>query len=199
MLQSGDILGGMDSFNALVLGLLLALTPCSQAIENTFVSHGRAPDPTAKILSELREADRRRIPVETALKARSSYTLSNPIVVTVTVTNLFDPPLLLNGRMLVNHRRLPGEISFNIIDPDGKRCDFKRLVSPLEPKEDDFVLLARGMSIQRSIDLADFFDLHKKGIYKVQTVYRNDLDHVIGNAHSWMGIASSDVTEIELK
>jgi hypothetical protein len=163
------------------------------------VSRGRAPDSTTTILSEMRDSERRRIPLEVALKARTHYPLGDPIPVTITITNLFDPPLLLNGRLLVNHRRLPGEVSFSITDPDGKRCDFQRLVSPMAVTNEEFVLLARGMSIQRTVDLADFFAMRKKGVYKVQAYYHNEMDLIVNGSRAWMGQVVSDVNEVSLQ
>jgi hypothetical protein len=182
----------------LILNLLFSAPLC--ALEDTaFISRGRQPDSTAKILAEIREAEQRKIPLEAALKVRNHYAAGRPVDITITVTNLFDTPQLLNCRMLVNHKRLPGEISFTVTGPDGKRRDFQRLVSALELRDQDFQLLARGMCIQRSVDLADFFDMHKKGTYKVQVFYRNNIDQIVGGKHAWMGIVSSEVTDVELQ
>ena len=182
------------------IALSFACGPLWGAVgDAAFISQGRTADPTAKVLSEIREAERRRIPIDAAIKARSRYQLSEPLAVTITVTNLFDAPLLVNSRLLVNHRLLPGELSFSVVDPEGKRCEFQRLVSPFSLADDDFLLLARGMSVQRTVDLADFFTMRKKGIYKVQVSYRNSIDQIVNGHHSWMGSASSDVTEIELQ
>lgn len=163
-----------------------------------YVSRGRSPDPTAKILAEIRESERRRIPIEVAVTTRQAYKGAG-IPVTITITNLFDNPLLLNSRMLVNHRLLPGELSFTVIGPDGRKCEFQRLVAALELTDADFVLLARGMSIQRTIDLADFFKMSRRGTYKVQAFYRNETDHLINGRKAWMGIAYSDLTEFNIR
>jgi hypothetical protein len=168
-------------------------------VEDVFISHGQMPDSNQKIMAEIREDEKRSMPLEVSIKARSSYALSDSIGVTVTVTNLFDPPLLLNSRLLVNHPRLPGELSFVIIDPNGKRCEFQRLVSPIAVRDEDFVSLGRGMSIQRTVDLADFFAMRKRGVYKVRAYYHNSEDYIVDGAHSWMGTLTSDPTEIELK
>ncbi len=162
MLHASDMLIRMqpNGLILLIVGGLLA-SP-AWAVDDIFISHGRSPDSTAKVLSEIHEADQRRIPIEAAIKARSQYKIGNPIPLTVTISNLFDPPLLINGRLLVNHRLLPGELSFSIVDPQGKKCEFNRLISPMDLKSEDFVLLSRGMSVQRTVDLADFFRMEKK-------------------------------------
>ena len=180
------------------LAVLLAVSG-ARAMDDVMLSQGRAPDSSAKIMSELRDSERRKIPLEVAITARAHYPLNDAVPITITVTNLFDPPLLLNNRMLVNHRLLPGEISFIVVDPHGKRCDFQRLVSPGAVTNDDFLLLARGMSMQRTVDLADYFSLSTKGVYKVQAFYRNESGQLINGTRAWLGIAPSEVTEIEIQ
>src|SRR5882672_6563356 len=85
------------------------------------LSTGRAPDPTAKTVAEIRASEQRRIPLEVYITASENYTAGDPVEVTVIVTNLFDKPLLMNTRMLVNHPRLEGELSFRITGPSGQR------------------------------------------------------------------------------
>jgi hypothetical protein len=179
--------------------IFLGVAPSAQAMEDAFISHGRMPDSTQKIISEIREDDKRSIPLEVAIKSRSTYSNSGPIGVTVTVTNLFEPPLLLNSRLLVNHRLLPGELSFLIIDPNGKRCEIQRLVSPIDLRDEDFVLLERGMSIQRTVDLADFYQMHKKGTYKIRVYYHNSDERIVNNQHAWMGTLVSEPTDLTLQ
>lgn len=183
----------------LLTGVLLASVGTASAVQDVFISRARVPESTSKVLAEIRESEQRRIPLEAALKARARYPLGAALPVTLTITNLFDPPLLMNSRLLVNHRKLQGEISFSVTDPEGKRCEFQRLISPLTVTNEDFVLLARGMSIQRTVDLADFFNMRKKGIYKVQAIYHNDMNVLIDGQRSWMGQITSDINEIELR
>lgn len=182
----------------IVLAVLLTGS-FAPAMDDVMMSQGRAPDSTAKILSEIREADRRKLPLEVAMTARASYSVNASVPITITVTNLFDAPLLLNSRMLVNHRLLPGEISFLIIGPNGKRIEFQRLVSPRPVGDEDFLLLARGMSMQRTVDLADYFDLGRRGTYKVQAFYRNESGQLVNGTRAWLGIVPSEVTEIEIR
>lgn len=182
-----------------IVAAALLTVPFAYAMDDVMLSQGRAPDSTRKIMTELREAEQRKVPLEVAIKARARYGVNESVPVTITVTNLFDPPLLLNSRMLVNHRLLAGEIAFLITDPAGKRCEFQRLVSPRPVADEDFVLLARGMSIQRTVDLADYFNLSRKGTYKVQALYRNQYDQMMNGTRAWLGIVPSDVTEIEIR
>jgi len=164
-----------------------------------WLSQGRKADSQTKILSEIRESDRRKIPLEVAVKARSEYARGETIQVTITVTNLFDQPVLLNTRMLVNHLLLPGEVAFRIIGPDGKKCEIQRLVTPLTVSADDFVIVPRGMSVQRSIDLADLYPITKKGVYQVQAIYHNELDGIQASYRAWRGQAESETIELTLR
>src|SRR5579864_1347865 len=131
------------------LFILLVISPIAWGAPDPFLSAGRAPDSTEETLAEIRDSEKRRIPIEVALKASENYHLRGPVNVTVIVTNLFDEPLVLNRRMLVNHPRLKGEVFFKIQDPDGHTCQIQRLITPLALHEDDFVVLPRGESIQR--------------------------------------------------
>ena len=156
------------------------------------VSAGRQADPAAKTLSEIRAAERRRIPLEVQLKSAERYPAGGPVGVTIIVTNLFDAPLILNRRMLVNHPLLQGEVSFRIIGPDGKRIHIQRLITPLSLRDQDFVTLYRGQSMQREIDLTDLFGITRKGSYKIQVSYHNEIDHVREAQHVWKGVVWSD-------
>ncbi len=166
---------------------------------DAYRSQGRGVDPTAKTLREIRQAERRRIPIEVALKTSRAYAWHTPIEVTIIVTNLFEKPLLINRRMLINHPRLPGEVSFQIIGPSGQRCEIGRLVTPMALRDDDFAVLPRGMSIQRTIDLSDFYKLDQKGPYNVVAFYRNDVDGAKKALTAWKGVVASTPVEITLQ
>ena len=168
------------------------------AAVDPMLSTGRAPDPTAKTLAEIREAEQRRIPLEVMIKASDHYPAGGPVDVTVIVTNLFDEPLLMNSRMLVNHARLQGEISFHITDASGKRAEIRRFVTPLSIRDNDFVLLSHGESIQRTVDLADLFGIMQKGTYKIQASYHNEVYHSNASGHAWKGYVISDPIELTL-
>jgi hypothetical protein len=171
----------------------------ANASMDAYASSGRQADSTPKIISEIRAAERRRIPIEVALKASDEYTLPGPVPITILITNLFDKPLLINRRLLVNHPRLQGEVSFRIIGPDGKRSEITRLITPMGIREDDFVVLPRGMSVQRTIDIADLYGLGQKGTYKIIAIYHNDIDQVAQNLTAWKGVVASDPIEITLQ
>jgi hypothetical protein len=162
------------------------------------LSAGRTPDPTAKTLSELRAAERRRIPLEVLLKTASRHDGGGPVEVTIIITNLFDAPLLMNSRMLVNHPRLQGELSFRITDPSGNRVEIQRLITPLSVRDEDFVTLTRGESMQRTVDLADLFGMTQKGVYKVQVCYHNEIDYRGQFLRAWKGTVWSEPVEIQI-
>lgn len=168
------------------------------SVGDPWLSSGRAEDSTEKRISDIHDAERRQIPLDVSLQASNNYSRKGPVEVTVIVTNLFDKPLLLNRRMLVNHARLPGEIVFAVLGPDGKPCEFQRLVTPMSVHDDDFVVLPKGQSVQRTLDLADLFSLKKKGIYKVRVMYHNELDQPMGSLRAWKGAVASDPVDIKL-
>jgi len=166
---------------------------------DSYVSTGRAPDNTQKAVAEIRQAERRRIPIEVALQTAAAYKQGAPVEITVRVTNLFTAPLVMNRRMLVNHPRLEGEIAFKIIGPDGKARPFQRLITPMAIHDDDFVLLPRGQSIQRTVDLGDLYDLKEKGAYQIQVLYRNDLDQPLGTLRAWKGAVASEASSLRIE
>jgi hypothetical protein len=182
----------------LVLWLCL-VAPLAVAVDpEPYLSAGRSADPTAITLSDLRAAEKRLIPLDIQLKASSRYSSGRPVGITVILTNLFEAPLVMNGRMLVNHPLLQGEVSFRIIGPGGAKIEIRRLITPLSLRDDDFVVLNRGQSIQRSVDLADLFGVSQKGVYQVQVSYHNEIDHLLGPRRAWKGIVWSEPVEIRL-
>ena len=184
--------------STLLFTFLVLPSLAGSAAIDPLLSTGRTPDPTAKTLSEIRAAEKRLIPLEVLLKSAPRHPAGGSVEVTVIISNLFDAPLLMNSRMLVNHPRLQGEIAFRVIGPDGQMVEFQRLITPLSLRDEDFVLLSRGESMQRTVDLADLFGIHRKGIYKVQACYHNDVDHSVQAQRAWKGVVWSDPIDIEL-
>ncbi len=183
------------------LGLILFLImPCSagSAMADAYMPAGRSTDSTAQALSDLRAAERRRIPLEVLLKAARHYKAGKPVEVAIIITNLFDAPLLMNSRMLVNHPRLKGEVSFHILGPDGEKVEIQRLITPLSIRDTDYITLSRGESMQRGIDLADLYGMKHKGIYKVMVSYHNEVDYIFETNHAWKGMVTSEPVEIQL-
>ena len=162
------------------------------------LSTGRASDPTAKTVAEIHAEELRRIPLEVYIKASEAYTAGGPVEVTVIVTNLFDKPLLLNSRMLVNHPRLEGELSFRITGPSSQKEEIKRLVTPLSLRDQDFESLNRGESMQRTVDLSDLFGLSQKGTYNIQVSYHNDVDYTVQSHKAWKGLVWSEPVVVKL-
>lgn len=186
------------AFRGMAILLLVSNAWALDAIENTYASQGRQDDGTSKTVSEIYEAQRRQVPIEVELSSSSEYPAGSPVSVTVMVTNLFDTPLLINRRMLINHPRLEGEVSFKILGPDGKTCEIQRLVTPMTLSDDDFVMLQRGQSIQRTVDLSDFYAMKYRGNYTVRAYYHNDQDHPEGSVRAWKGVVASDPVDIKL-
>ena len=89
-------------------------------------------------------------------------------------------------------------MSFRITDPAGHRVEIKRLVTPLSLRDQDFVTLTRGGSMQRTVDLEDLFGIDARGTYNVQVSYHNEIDHTVENQKAWKGLVWSDPIEIRL-
>jgi hypothetical protein len=185
---------------ALIIPIVCAMTAQPiQAIEgNLGIPEGRQPNASAQSISEIRASERRRIPLDVMLRTSNHYVAGRPVIVTVVVTNLFDDPLILNSRMLVNHPRLQGEVSFYIVNSTGQKQEIKRLITPLSVRDSDFITLTRGESIQRSVDLADLYGIAKKGQYKLYASYHNEMDQTMDSQKAWTGIVWSDPVDIQL-
>ena len=184
--------------SAILIVLFVVPNLAGSSTIDPMLSTGRAADPTAKTLSEIRASEKRQIPLEVLLKTATHFHAGDPVVVTVIVSNLFDAPLLMNTRMLVNQPRLQGELAFRITDPSGKRVNIQRLITPISIRDQDFVVLGRGESMQRTIDLADLYGIHRKGAYTLRAYYHNDVDHTSDSQKVWRGVVWSDPVEIEL-
>src|SRR5689334_10275429 len=74
-----------------------------------------APLPAVQFYRPNREAH-----LVVVLKSKAHYSASQPVVVTVMLSNQSTDPLLINSRMLFNKYPANGEISFNIEGPGGK-------------------------------------------------------------------------------
>ncbi len=170
----------------------------SVASQDPNISNGRSEDTTRQLLAEIRESERRLVPLEVSLKTSSGYGAGDPVSVTVILTNLFDAPVLINRRLLVNHPSLPGEVVFQIFGPDGKKCEIERAITPMSVHADDFVVLPKGQSVQRTVDLADLYPLKKKGVYKVKVSYHNELDQPVGSLRAWKGVISSGAVDVTI-
>jgi hypothetical protein len=178
--------------------LIFMAIPALGAVREPRMSMGRQPDSTEKRVAEIREGERRLIPLDVSVLAEQAYRLKDPIEVTILVTNLFDNPLVLNQRMLVNHPLLKGEVHFKITGPDGRTAELKRLVTPMSVRDEDFVVVKKGHSIQRTVDLSDLYTLGQKGVYRVQAAYHNDVDQPLGSMHAWKGLVQSEPFEIRI-
>jgi len=188
----------MQTLLTFFIVMLVVAKAFAAAVADPWLSNGNQADPTTNSLSEIRASEKRRIPIEVQLKSGDKYRARGPVGVTVIITNLFDAPLIMNSRMLVNHPLLQGEVSFRIIGPDGQEIDIERLITPLSVREQDFITLHRGESIQRAVDLTDLFGIHRKGVYKIEVSYHNDVDYVDAAQHAWKGIVWSEPVEIRL-
>jgi hypothetical protein len=182
----------------LIPWVLAVAVPFVSAFEEPRFSTGRRDDSTEKRVAEIRESEQRLIPLEVSLQAEAEYSRKSPVPVTITITNLFETPLVINRRMLVNHPRLEGEVFFKIQDANGNRVELERPVTPLAVREGDFVVLPKGHSIQRTFHLSDFYGLKKKGQYKIQVCYHNELDEYVDSQKAWKGLVSSEPVEIRI-
>jgi len=137
--------------------------------------------------------------LEIWLQAEEAYHSRKPIKVTVMVSNRSTDPLLVNKRMLFNFEGLEGELFFDVQDPRGEAMSFQLLITPREPRNDEFVVLKPGHAIQRTVDLKELHKIKRKGTYKVRVTYRNVYERSLDSMRAWMGSVSSDPLTLVVK
>jgi len=131
-----------------------------------------------------------------SLTAPPSDPADDSLPVKVVVTNASVTPLLLNSRLLVNHRVSRGELYFSIEDADGQSYQLQGFGKPRALGEADFVVVPSGQSIEAAITLGDRYGLKRPGTYRVSVTYRNDQEWVKGDLTAWRGEAHSDTVTV---
>jgi hypothetical protein len=134
-----------------------------------------------------------------SLKNKAVYSAGDPILVTVMLSNQSQEPLLINARMLFNRYPLPGEVSFNIQGPREQNYPLLKAIAPQDIRNEDLAILTTGETMERQVDLNEFYGVRKRGKYKVQVVYYNSVDLEKDSLKTWRGSLASDPTEIELR
>jgi hypothetical protein len=84
--------------------------------------------------------------------------------------------LWVNRRLAVNHPVSPPhlrDVDFLVQDAYGRVAEFAAKVRVGLPGPEDFVELAPGESVERSVDLTFYYDLVPGEAYQVQAVYEN--------------------------
>jgi hypothetical protein len=133
-----------------------------------------------------------------SLKARAHYS-SKPVIVTVMLSNQSQEPLLINNRMLFNQYPRAGEIAFQIEGPHKAPYPLTKAVMPRDILDTDLTVLPPGQTMEQSADLTDMYALHKRGPYKVQVIYYNNIALEKDGLSTWRGTIASEPVELVLE
>ena len=125
---------------------------------------------------------------------RETYQSGDAIPVMLVLTNLGHENLLVNSRMAPNHPHAPDsqrDIVFVITSPSGQKMQLNKFINMRAPKEDDFIILAAGETVERSINLEQIFSFVETGEYSIQAIYQNKADPGTDES-AWKGEISSE-------
>lgn len=138
-------------------------------------------------------------PLKVVVETADSYRAGDAVPVKVVVTSISEDPVLVNARLLTNFEISEGELYFRIQDTQGKAYDFQALISPRDVNDQDFVLLDRGKSVEKSVDLRASYALKQPGSYQVAATYRNEYDWSSDGHKAWQGEVGSQPVTVRLQ
>ena len=96
--------------------------------------------------------------------------------------------------MAPNHPHAPDpqrDIVFVITAPSGLEMQLNKFINVRTPKEDDFMVLAAGETVERTIYLEQILNFVETGEYSIQAIYQSAADPGTGES-AWNGQISSE-------
>ncbi len=134
---------------------------------------------------------------------KAQFAAGEPITGRITLRNAGSDAVKVNGRLALNTPYAPEEmreIAFALSDPSGAPLDFQAKVNIGAPRDNQFKTLAPGEAIERSYNLAAYYDLAKPGTYAVQAVYQNQSEPESANGTNvWKGEVKSLVARFTVQ
>ncbi len=101
--------------------------------------------------------------------AESTVQLGEPINLTVRLTNTGSDPATVAKPTFS-----PNLVFFGVTDEEGEALPFDGPYAKLKPfRENDFVELEPGASVEKSFDLAQLYEIDKAGSFTVVAKYKN--------------------------
>ena len=120
-----------------------------------------------------------------------TFAPGEPITGLVRLRNMDGEPATVNGRLALNTPYAPQgmrEIAFRLTDPSGTPLEFQAKVNVGAPRDNHFKTLGPGEALERSYDLAQYYDFGQPGTYSVQAVYQNLSEPEAGHGPAvWQG------------
>jgi hypothetical protein len=108
--------------------------------------------------------------------ASQKVKLGQDINYTVELKNASSQNLWVNQRMLLNNIHSPvmmRELWVDVVGPDGQQIPFSSHVRTGEAVASDFDVLKPGQVISKQINLSNYFELEKPGVYQITAHYQD--------------------------
>lgn len=136
--------------------------------------------------------------------------MDESIYIEFSLKNITEESIIVNKRFVVAYPP-EGEISLNIIGPDGKLREFNSFIQVDFPTKDDFIILNSNESVKTKYNIKKFYLLGQIGQYKITATYefrKNVLESIREYrrrwskieipAKAWTGSIKSNTIEIEI-
>ena len=132
---------------------------------------------------------------------KESYSVGEPIEVTLTLKNQSNAPLDINKRMGISPNEMAEgtwEVKFDVAFPPGERLVISTRINRGEPDQEDFALLPAGGEVSRVYTLTDFYWMQLPGAYEVKATYHNRVDGSQFGLSAWTGEITSNIVYLKV-
>jgi hypothetical protein len=126
--------------------------------------------------------------------------VTDPVSMTLTLTNRTAWPLVVNRRLLLNHPFAPErarEVFLEIDGPPSYRQAGGFRIRAGAPSPEHFVELAPGESVSKEYELTRYYSLSVPGRYSIRGTYANTSPGPSPDRPAWIGTIVSNSIEIE--
>jgi hypothetical protein len=131
---------------------------------------------------------------------KTKYQSSDPILVSVKLTNTGDNDVVINQRMAINYSSAPKslrEITFTVTGPSGENIPFTAKTNVRRVKTEDLVVLSPGETIEKVYDINLFYNIKNTGVYSISAIYQNSIE-IDKNDLTWKDKVISNTTTFEV-
>jgi hypothetical protein len=132
---------------------------------------------------------------------KESYSVEEPIEVTVVLKNGSNDPLTINKRMGINPGHMgegSWEVKFDVAFPPGQRLMIDTLINRGQPSREDFTLLPPRGEISTVYPLTKFYWMKLLGAYQVRATYHNSVDGSQFGLSAWTGEITSNPIHLKV-
>lgn len=141
---------------------------------------------------------------------KEKYKMDEAIYLEFSLKNISKEPIIVNKRLIVGYAP-EGEISLDIMAPDGELREYKYFIQVDYPTKDDFTILNPNEYVKKKCNIKDFYSLERIGRYKITATYefrkavvedireyRRKWSKTEIPTEVWIGKVKSNTIEIEI-